>query len=85
MQLAKLDSVIIEEFSWRQLQIRRSRSQANAARSIVVRAMTGTEPATVVSTIRGDAAEMRADADVDQPLGSRASLAVELWVLHCAY
>ena len=53
----------------RQVEIFRRRALANAASSVVLRAVAGAEPAVVFALMgERDAAEMGADADHDQPL-----------------
>src|SRR5690348_14389407 len=53
----------------RQSEILRSRPLADATGAVVLRAVAGAEPAVVTALVRQrNAAEMRADADDDQPL-----------------
>src|SRR5215208_6171415 len=61
--LADADRRIRDELDLRYRQILRRRALADTARRIIVRAVTGAEPAVVVAGLaKGNTAEMRADA-----------------------
>src|SRR5258708_988263 len=66
---ADLDFAVGEKSVRRNGQIKRRRTLANTARGIVLRTMAGAEEAVVITLMRDrNAAQMRADADHDQPL-----------------
>ena len=63
------------------LQIQRRRPLPDPATDIVVAAVAGTEPAAEIARLAdGDAAQMRADAQHDQPLGPLDAVLVGLGV-----
>src|SRR5438093_3389158 len=67
--LPDLDLAVGQEGVGRQRQIRRRGPAPDAARTIVLGAVTRAEPAVVIPLMRQrNAAQMRADADQDQPL-----------------
>src|SRR5262245_21523441 len=71
---ADLDLGVGQELVGRHFQVPRRRPEADAPRGVVVRAVTGAEPAAVVALgvahrlALGDAAQVRADADQDEPV-----------------
>ena len=71
---ADLDLGVGHELVGRHLEIARRRAFADASGRVVVRAVAGAEPAAVVAArvaqrlALGDAAQVRADADQDQPV-----------------
>src|ERR1700730_7633013 len=85
--LADLDGGVGEELIDRHLQIARRRTPADAAGRVVLRAMAGADPAAILAARIGrllperHAAEMRADADHDQPFALLGALGVGLRIL----
>jgi len=69
LKSADLDLRVGDEFVRRQRQVGRRGAAANTAGGVVLRAVAGAEEAAVITLVGNrDAAEMRADADQDQPL-----------------
>src|SRR3990170_4514733 len=84
--LTDADEGVVDEFVGRDLEVARRRPLADAAGEVVLRAVAATEPAAEFAAriagllTLGDAAEMRADADDDQPFGQLHALLVRLRV-----
>jgi len=81
--LADNDVVVVDELVLRYLQIQRCGTDADTSGSVVVGSVARAEPALPIARIRDRyAAQMRADADQNQPLRLFHSHCIGLWIFH---